>query len=248
MLDWATLLGGFGAFAVVVAALLLGGSAAGFVDVPSVLLVLVGSPLIVLSRFPLRDFLAALVASGQVIRPRETGADTLIGELARMAEQARKGGLLALENAAVSDGFMRKGVALMVDGHEPDQLRNVLMREATADLQRRQRHAQVFRSLAEVAPAMGMIGTLIGLVQMLGNMSDPASVGPAMAVALLTTLYGALLANLVAAPIADKLLLLGERERWQRLLIIDGLTGIQLGQNPRLLSDLLRSYEPVRTP
>ncbi len=246
MLDWATLLGGFGAFAVVITALLVGGSAAGFVDVPSVLLVLVGSPLIVLSRFPLRDFLAALVASGQVIRPRETGVDTLIGELARMAEQARKGGLLALENAAVSDAFMRKGVALMVDGHEPDQLRNVLMREATADLQRRQRHAQVFRSLAEVAPAMGMIGTLIGLVQMLGNMADPASVGPAMAVALLTTLYGALLANLVAAPIADKLLLLGERERWQRLLIIDGLTGIQLGQNPRLLSDLLRSYEPVR--
>ena len=142
----------------------------------------------------------------------------------------------------VSDRFMQKGVTLMVDGHDNEAVRTALQRELAMEQQRHQRAAQVFRSLGDVAPALGMVGTLIGLVAMLANLDDPKSVGPGMAVALLTTLYGALIAQIFALPIADKLSLIAQNEKRLRLLVMDGLAGIQAGNNPRAIVAQLQAY------
>ncbi|MFN4289991.1 MAG: MotA/TolQ/ExbB proton channel family protein [Permianibacter sp.] len=242
MLDWATLLGGLGAIGVLVAALWFGGDIAGYLDWPSVLIVVVGSPLVVLSRFRGRDCLLALRSAGRALRDVLPAAADLVSEIGRLAEQARKGGLLALESAVVSDGFMQKGITLMVDGHDNEAVRTALQRELAMEQHRHQRAAQVFRSLGDVAPALGMVGTLIGLVAMLANLDDPKSVGPGMAVALLTTLYGALIAQIIALPIADKLNLIAQNEKRLRLLVMDGLAGIQAGNNPRAIVAQLQAY------
>lgn len=246
MLDWATLLGGFGAVTVLALSIWLGGDIAGYLDWPSVLIVVVGSPLVVLSRFRGRDCGQALRTAGRALRDVLPAADELVGEIGSLAEQARKGGLLALESAVISEPFMQKGVALMVDGHDNDAVRNALHRQLSLEQARHARAAQVFRSLGDVAPAMGMLGTLIGLVAMLANLDDPKSVGPGMAVALLTTLYGALIAQVIALPIADKLQLIAQNEKRLRQLVMDGLAGIQQGQNPRAIVAQLQPYiEPT---
>ena len=240
--DWATLLGGAGAIGVLALALWFGGDIAGYLDWPSVLIVVVGSPLVVLSRFRGRDCLLALRTASRALRDVLPAADELVNEIGRLAEQARKGGLLALESAVVSDRFMQNGVTLMVDGHDNEAVRTALQRELSMEQLRHQRAAQVFRSLGDVAPALGMVGTLIGLVAMLANLDDPKSVGPGMAVALLTTLYGALIAQIIALPIADKLTLIAQNEKRLRLLVMDGLAGIQAGNNPRAIVAQLQAY------
>ncbi|NQD36889.1 flagellar motor protein PomA [Permianibacter sp. IMCC34836] len=247
-MDWATVLGGLGAVAVLALSIWLGGDIAGYLDWPSVLIVLVGSPLVVLSRFRGRDCLQALRSVARVLRDDLPAPADLVAEIGRLAEQARKGGLLALESAVVDDAFAQKGVALMVDGHDGDAVRTSLQRDVSQQQARHLRSAQVFRSLGDVAPAMGMLGTLIGLVAMLAHLDDPKSVGPGMAVALLTTLYGALIAHLVALPLADKLQLIAQNEKRLRMLVMDGLAGIQAGNNPRLIVAQLQAYlDPERS-
>ena len=241
-MDWATVVGALGAVAVLAVSIWLGGDIAGYLDWPSVLIVVVGSPLVVLSRFKGRDCLLALRSARRALHDRQPALDELVSELGRLAEQARKGGLLALESAIVSDPFMQKGITLMVDGHDNEAVRTALQRELMLEQARHARAAQVFRSLGDVAPAMGMLGTLIGLVAMLANLDDPKSVGPGMAVALLTTLYGALIAQVLALPIADKLQLIAQNEKRQRLLVLDGLAGIQAGNNPRAIVAQLQPY------
>lgn len=248
MLDWATVFGGVGAIAVLALAVWLGGDIAGYLDWPSVLIVLVGSPLVVLSRFRGRDCGQALRSVARALRDDLPAPADLVGEIGRLAEQARKGGLLALESAVVDDEFAKKGVALMVDGHDGDAVRTSLQREVSQQQARHQRAAQVFRTLGDVAPAMGMLGTLIGLIAMLAHLDDPKSVGPGMAVALLTTLYGALIAHVIALPLADKLQLIAQNEKRLRLLVMDGLAGIQAGNNPRLIVAQLQAYlDPERS-
>lgn len=242
MLDWATLVGGFGAVAVLAVAVWLGGDLAGYLDWPSVLIVLLGSPLVVLIRFRGRDCLLALRTAGRALRDQLPAAAALVEEIGRLAEQARKGGLLALESVVIDEPFLQKGVTLMVDGHDNEAVRISLQRELALEQARHQRAAQVFRSWGDVAPALGMIGTLIGLVAMLANLDDPKAVGPGMAVALLTTLYGALLAQVIALPMADKLQLIAQNEKRLRLLVMDGLAGIQAGQNPRSIVAQLQAY------
>lgn len=242
MFDWATVVGGMGAIAILAVAVWLGGDLAGYLDWPAVLIVLVGSPLVVLSRYRGRDCWLALRCAGRTFHDAMVQPAELVGEIGRLAEQARKGGLLALESAVVSDGFMQKGLTLMVDGHDNEAVRSALLRELNVEQARHQRAAQVFRSLGDVAPAMGMVGTLIGLVAMLANLDDPKAVGPGMAVALLTTLYGALIAQVLALPIADKLQLIAQNEKRIRVLVMDGLASIQAGQNPRSIVAQLQAY------
>ncbi|MGR8920841.1 MAG: MotA/TolQ/ExbB proton channel family protein, partial [Gammaproteobacteria bacterium] len=133
---------------------------------------------------------------------------------------------------------------MMVDGHEPDVVRQTLLTDLNAAVERHDLGKSIFKSIGDAAPAMGMIGTLIGLVQMLSNMSDPAAIGPSMAVALLTTLYGAIIANVFAIPIADKLGLRANEERMVKSMIIDSLQGIQEGRNPRVIEEILKTYLP----
>lgn len=241
-MDLATLIGLIGAFALVLGAMATSGGIGMFIDVPSILIVVLGSLFVVLMKFNLGQFLGAAKVVGKAFMFKLESPDELITQSVEMADAARKGGFLALEEAEISNSFMQKGVDLLVDGHDADVVKATLGKDITLTAQRHDIGISIFKSLGDVAPAMGMIGTLVGLVAMLGNMDDPKSIGPAMAVALLTTLYGAVIANMVALPVAEKLALRKGEEAMNRALILDAVLGIQDGQNPRVLEGMLKNY------
>ena len=241
-MDIATLVGLLGAIAMVVMAMVLGGSIITFIDAPSILIVVVGTHFVVLMTYPLGAFIGAAKSGMKVLTFKSPNCDELIEQVVELADMARKSGLLALEGAEINDPFMKKGIGLLVDGHDGEVVRAIMEKDVQMASARHQEGASVFKVMADVAPAMGMIGTLVGLVAMLSNMDDPKSIGPAMAVALLTTLYGAIMANMVGIPIADKLNKRDEEESVSKKLIIDGLLGIQAGQNPRVIEQVLHGY------
>ncbi len=241
-MDLATLIGLFGAFAFIVMAMLVGGDLVMFADTSSVFIVIGGSLFVVLMKYNVNQFFGAAKIAAKAFIFKTDKPDDLIAQIVTMADSARKGGFLALEEMEVDNPFLRKGIDLLVDGHDADTVRMMLRKDIALTNERHEQGASIFSSLGDVAPAMGMIGTLIGLVAMLSNMDDPKSIGPAMAVALLTTLYGSILANMVALPIADKLMLRKNEERLNRLLILDGVLAIQEGQNPRVIDSYLKNY------
>lgn len=243
-MDLATLVGIIGAFSVVIASMVMGGSAGMFVNVPSLMIVLVGTLFVVLMKFSLAQFLGALKVAVKAFSFKLVKPEDIIAEVVDLADAARKGGLLSLEGKEVSSNFLSKGIQLLVDGHEADVVRDLLKKDLHQTLQRHEWGAKIFTAMGDVGPAMGMIGTLVGLVAMLANMDDPKSIGPAMAVALLTTLYGAMFANMFALPIADKLGLRREEEGRVKSMIIDALLAIQGGQNPRVIDSMLKAYLP----
>lgn len=243
-MDIATLIGLIGAFGVVLSAIILGGSAGTFVNWPSLLLVVGGTFLVTMMKFSLGSFLKATSVAVNAFIHKPLSAEELIENTVELAKEARQGGLLALEDAEVVDDFMKTGLNLLVDGHPADVVRTMLTKDLQLTLKRHGDGQDIFKAIGDVGPAMGMIGTLIGLVQMLANMDDPKKIGPAMAVALLTTLYGAILANMIAMPIADKLSVRSKEENNRKSLIIDGLLGIQAGQNPRVIENMLTTYLP----
>jgi len=242
--DLATLVGIIGAFGFVVMAMLMGGTIDMFVDVTSILIVFGGTGFVVMMKYNIGQFFGAVKIAMKAFMFKVDAADDLINKIVEMADAARKGGFLALEEAEVTNGFMQKGIDMLVDGHDADVVRNTLQNDIRLTSERHERGADIFKNFGDVAPAMGMIGTLIGLVAMLSNMDDPKSIGPAMAVALLTTLYGAVVANMIALPISDKLKLRAAEEKLNRSLILDGVLGIQDGQNPRVIEGILRNYLP----
>jgi len=242
--DLATLVGLVGALGLIIVAMLQSGDLAMFVNGPSLLIVVGGSIFAVMAKFSLGQFFSAFrVASKSFVFKLEDPAD-LIDEIVALADAARKGGLLSLEGKEVNSEFLEKGIQLLVDGHDPDVVKAMLSKDRYLTEQRHSKGSAIFAALGDVAPAMGMIGTLIGLVAMLANMDDPKAIGPAMAIALLTTLYGSLLANAVFIPISDKLRLRAAEEVMIKSLIIDALLAIQSGQNPRVIDTMLRTYLP----
>ncbi|NHI02211.1 flagellar motor protein PomA [Oceanimonas sp. MB9] len=241
-MDLATLIGLIGGFAFVAMAMVLGGSITMYVDVPSIFIVFVGSLFVVMMKFNLGQFLGAAKVAAKAFMFKLEKPEELIERVVDLADAARKGGFLALEEAQITNPFLQKAVNMLVDGHDQGVVKAALEKDIDLNAERQEQGAKIFRALGDVAPAMGMIGTLIGLVAMLANMDDPKAIGPAMAIALLTTLYGAMLANMVALPIADKLDLRSEEERLNRTLIMDAVLGIQDGQNPRVLQGLLENY------
>ncbi|QIL86069.1 flagellar motor protein PomA [Vibrio sp. HDW18] len=241
-MDLATLIGLIGGLAFVIMAMVLGGSLVMFVDVVSILIVVGGSTFVVLMKFTFGQFFGAGKIAGKAFMFKADEPEDLIAKIVEMADAARKGGFLALEEMEIPNPFMQKGIDLLVDGHDADVVRATLQKDIILTDERHSKGTQVFRSFGEVAPAMGMIGTLVGLVAMLSNMDDPKSIGPAMAVALLTTLYGAILANMICFPIADKLALRRDQETLNRRLIMDGVLAIQDGQNPRVIDSYLKNY------
>lgn len=241
-MDLATLIGILGSFAFIIMAMLLGGTLSMFADLPSALIVFGGSLCVVLMKHTFSQFFAAFKIAGKAFFFKADEPEDLMAKIIEMSDAARKGGFLALEEMEVSNSFMKKGMDMLVDGHDAEIVKMTLQKDISMTDARHDSGAQFYTSIADVAPAMGMIGTLVGLVAMLSNMDDPKAIGPAMAVALLTTLYGAMLANMVAIPIADKLRLRKDQEKLNRRLIMDGLLAIQNGQNPRVIDAFLKNY------
>lgn len=245
-MDIATLIGLLGGFGIIIGAIATGGDILLFVNLPSILIVVGGTFMITLMQVSLADFLGSFAIGIKAFMYRVDDPKLLIDEAVQLADVARKNGLLALEGQEISNDFMKKGINLCVDGHDPALVQKMLVRDLDLTIGRHEVGQRMFRNMAGVAPAMGMIGTLIGLVQMLANMSDPASIGPAMAIALLTTLYGAIIANAFAQPIADKLARVTELEKTNKSLILETINGIQQGMNPKVLEQLLQTYLPPK--
>jgi chemotaxis protein MotA len=245
-MDLATLLGLTGALAAIFVSIFMGGSAAVFVDVPSMIIVLGGTFAITLMKFPLAHTLGAFRVAMKAFVHRSERASELIAQSVELATIARKEGLLGLEQVEVKNAFLRKGIQFVVDGHDPELVERMLAKDIDLTIERNEEGIKIFKAIGEVAPAMGMIGTLIGLVQMMSNMDDPKAIGPAMAVALLTTLYGAVLANAVALPIADKLSHRSREESINGSLVLESVRSIQEGMNPRVMEELLDSYLPSK--
>jgi len=188
--------------------------------------------------------LGAVKVAGKAFVVKTIAPLELIAEIVDLADSARKGGLLTLEGKEVSNDFLAYGIQLLVDGHDSSVVKNLLETDMYQTVDRHDSGVKIFRVMADLAPAMGMIGTLVGLVAMLSNMDDPKAIGPAMAVALLTTLYGAMIANMVAIPVANKLELRSKEEALSKGMMIDGLVAIQSGQNPKIIDAMLRNYLP----
>lgn len=243
-MDLATLLGLIGAFCIVGASMASGGSLGTFVNVPSLLIVFGGSLMVVLSKFGMKQFFSAVKVAARAFLFKKFNPQECIEEAVEIASAARKGGLLSLEGFDIKDDFMKKGVQLLIDGHEPEVVKMMMVKDMNLTFERHIWGQKVFRAFGDVAPAMGMIGTLVGLVMMLSSMEDPKTIGPSMAVALLTTLYGAMIATMFAIPLADKLELRSTEERISKALVIDALLGIQAGQNPRVIEETLMQYMP----
>jgi chemotaxis protein MotA len=240
--DLATIIGIIGAMGFVLMAMVLGGDLGMFLNVPSILIVFFGTLFVVLSQFTIGQFFGAGKIAGKAFMFKTESPEAQIEKIVEMADAARKGGFLALEEAEIENPFMQKGVNMLVDGHDVEVVRETMAKDISMTTERHEFGASIFKGMGDVAPAMGMIGTLIGLVAMLSNMDDPKSIGPAMAVALLTTLYGAVLANIVFNPIAEKLGLRSVEEKLNQSLILDGIIGIADGQNPRVIEGILKSY------
>ena len=241
-MDLATVIGILGAIGFVVMAMVLGGDMGMFINVPSLLIVFGGTIFVVLSQVTLGQFFGAGKIAGKAFMFKIESPDDLIEKIVEMADAARKGGFLALEEAEIENAFMQKGVDMLVDGHDIDVVRETLAKDISMTTQRHEFGSSIFKSMGDVAPAMGMIGTLIGLVAMLSNMDDPKAIGPAMAVALLTTLYGAFFANVICLPVAIKLANRTEEEKLNQCLVLDGIVGIADGQNPRVIEGILKNY------
>ncbi|MCP5018501.1 MAG: flagellar motor protein PomA [Ketobacter sp.] len=244
-MDLATLIGLLGALVIVVMAMVTGGDVMIFLNVPSILIVVGGTIFAVMAKYSLGQFLGAMKVMNKSFKSKLSSPEEIIVEVVELADLARKGGLLSLEGKEVSNDFLQKGIQLLVDGHDPEVVKSILSKDMREGLSRHATGKAIFVNMGDTAPAMGMIGTLIGLVQMLSAMDDPKAIGPAMAVALLTTLYGAMIANMWALPVADKVAMRSEEEARIQSMIIDALLAIQAGQNPRVIQGLLKTYLPA---
>ncbi|WP_335871296.1 flagellar motor protein MotP [Bacillus sp. 2205SS5-2] len=246
-LDIFTPIGLIVGFAFIAFAIITNGGLAGFnsfIDIPSILVVLGGLISAMLVSFSLKELKLMFKVIRQSFQQEEYEVKELIKTFVNLSEKARREGLLALEAEveSVEDPFIKKGVLLAVDGIEPDVIVDILNAEMIALEDRHRKGRSLLEKAGEYAPAWGMIGTLIGLVLMLKSLNDPSSLGPNMAIALLTTLYGSLLSNLVFIPMAAKLQAKTENEVFVKQIVIEGVIGVQSGQNPKILEEKLSVF------
>lgn len=243
-MDISTILGIISGFVFIIISILLSGRLGLFVDAASIMIVFGGVTAALLVTYPMPKLLESLKTikhafSNVVLDPVE-----LIKQINELALAARKEGLLALEEMAqkMEDPFMKKGVLLIVDGTDPELVRNILETELNFIESRHKDKRGFWEIIAEFGPAWGMIGTLIGLITMLDQLSDPSTLGPKMAVALVTTFYGSVIANLFATPIANKLKGKSNDEILLKQVMIEGLLSIQAGENPRVIEEKLKAF------
>ena len=245
-MDLSTVLGLVAGFGLILAAILYGGSLLPFINPPSALIVIGGTAACLAIAFPPDRIRNGLKATKIIFRTLSYDSEGTIRMLSDLSNRARREGLLSLETAAdeADDEFMGRGLRLMADGHEAQTIESVMYGELDKMEERHGRNVMFYNALAVFSPAMGLIGTLIGLVQMLGKLDDPTAIGPAMAVALLTTLYGSVIANLLGLPIAEKLKVRSKQEIAHKELILAGMLSILAGENPRFMIDRLNATLP----
>lgn len=243
-MDLATIVGFIAGIVFVVISILLKGELLSFFDAASVMITVGGTAAAMLISYPLDKFLNGLKTIKFTFKQETVKEPDMINMIIELANIARKEGLLALEEKAddLQDEFVKKGILLIVDGTEAELVRNVLETELMFIENRHKKNQKFWTDMATFGPAWGMIGTLIGLINMLGALDDPASVGPSMAVALLTTMYGSMIANFVCNPVATKLAERSEAEIATKELLIEGLLSILAGENPRIIEEKLKAF------
>lgn len=245
-MDLGTVVGLVLTLALLAGAMAMGVGVGPYIDVPSILIVFGGTTGALLTGFKMEQMKNMVKIFMIAIKPPQENLPELIKKMVDYSTKARRDGILALENDAnnESNTFLRKGLSMAVDGNEPDNIRDLLEIEMEQTSARHKNNADIFDRMAGFAGSMGMIGTLIGLVAMLLNMADPSAIGPAMAVALLTTMYGAMIGNIVGMPINSILLIRDGDEMLAKTLILEGIMAIQAGDNPRTLEAKLLSFLP----
>lgn len=240
-MDIATLIGIVLGFGLIIGSILLNGSIMAFYDTPSVLIVLGGTVAVVLISERLDKVLSAVNVAKHAFIQKEPDVGATIERILQLSNKARREGILALEDETVEDPFLAKGLRMAVDGIAREEIRETLTVELVAMKARHSRGQSLFKFAAATAPSMGMIGTLIGLVQMLQALDDPSSIGPAMAVALLTTMYGAIVAFVVCVPISEKLKRRSAAETMNMTIVIEGVDSIAKGHNAAIIRDKLEA-------
>lgn len=241
-MDIATVIGIVGGFVLIIISILLGSPISSFINIPGLLIVVGGTIMATLIMQKLNVVLGAIQVAFKAFFDKSAPPDVIIKQIISLAEKSRKQGLLALEDEKIENPYLSKGIKMAVDGMEPEEIIMTLQIEINSLVQRHEAGHNIFKFMGASAPAMGMIGTLIGLVQMLRTMSDPSTIGPSMAVALLTTFYGAVLAFLVFNPIAENLAGKTDQEKIVMNIILNGMDGIVKGLNQSLLQDKLTSF------
>jgi chemotaxis protein MotA len=241
-MDIATIIGLVGGSVLVVVSVFIGGDLAIFINVPSLLLVLGGTLATCFIKFSVKDVVNSIRVAMKAFTVKIQPLEEVMDRMVALARVTKEQGLMALENEKVSDEFTAKGLQFLADGFEAERIEALLKKDILLTVQRHLVGQKVFKGMGAAAPAFGMIGTLIGLVQMLSNMSNPQDIGPAMAVAILTTLYGALLANLVFLPLADKLALRSQQELETRNLVVDAVLGIGQGLSGMIFQETLKIH------
>jgi chemotaxis protein MotA len=245
-MDIATIVGVVSAFGLVLVAIFMGGGLNIFINVPALMIVVGGTVGVTMINYPLKDVFGVIKVVRKTLFSKTIAVKELIERFVNFANKTRREGILALESEikTVEDEFLKKGVQLSIDGLEPQEIQDILETELDYVKNRHNLGAEVFTSMGSFAPAMGMIGTLIGLVQMLQSMDDPSTIGPAMAVALLTTFYGSIMANIMCMPVAGKLKTRSKEEMLAKEMTIQGILCLSNGDNPRVLEQKLLAFIP----
>jgi len=243
-MDIATLAGIIAGISFIVAGILMSGELGNFYDTSSIMITLGGTFAATLISYPIKSIIGILRVSKHLFFTRARQPNEIIRQIIELANIARKEGLLALEEAAynLEDPFLQKGILLIVDGTDPELVRNIMETELTFMEERHSQGQAIFETMASLAPAFGMIGTLIGLINMLRMLDDPSSIGPNMAVALVTTFYGSILANLFFTPTANKLKYRSAQEMLYKEIMLEGILSIQAGENPRIIEEKLKAF------
>ena len=231
-------------FVLIIVAIMMGGSLGSFIDIPSIMIVGGGCVAALLSCFPLPKLLELPKVMKKCIQNPSSEASKLIDQLVGYAEVARRDGILALEGmtAEMTDDLLVIGVKMAVDGTDPELIEQIMEADVDNMMTRHSSGKGLFDAAGKYAPAFGMIGTLVGLVAMLSNMEDPSAIGAGMAAALLTTLYGAMISNVLFLPLADRLALRSEDEVLIKSIVIKGVMSIQSGDNPRVVEQKLKTF------
>lgn len=249
-MDIASIIGLVMALGLIVGAIAIapGSSFGAFIDYPSMMVVIGGAIAAAMISFPLKTFLGAASITKKVFLNKIDDVSSLIETIVSLAETARRDGLLALESKVeeIEHPFVVLGIQMAVDGTRPEVIEDVMRTELDAVATRHRDGKSILDQMGRFAPAFGMIGTLMGLIIMLGNMSDPSSIGAGMAVALITTLYGAIISNVVFLPFAEKLGFLNKQELMAMEIIIRGIMAIQSGDNPRVIEQKLNTFLPPK--
>jgi chemotaxis protein MotA len=246
-MDIATIVGVISAFGLVFIAIFMGGGLNIFINIPALMIVVGGTLGVTMIAYPLKDVFGVFKVVQKALFAKNIAVDKLIEMFVAYATKTRKEGLLALESElkTVDDDFIKKGIQMSIDGMEIREIKGILDTEIDFVRNRHQLGAEIFSTMGTFAPAMGMIGTLIGLVQMLQSMDDPSTIGPAMAVALLTTFYGSIIANIICMPIAGKLKTRSKEEMLTREMAVQGIISLSTGDNPRVLEQRLQAFMPA---